>query len=108
MEKAKEKQPFLERMKQKWGLSSIFQVVLILIVFALTGMTVVWIRPIIFHFLGIDHANNWIKTVSYLILIFPMYQTLLLVYGFIFGQFTFFWEKEKKLLSAVIRLFSRS
>jgi hypothetical protein len=108
MEEAREKRPFLERMKQKWGLTSIFQVVLILIVFALTGMTVVWIRPIIFHVLGIDHANGWIKTACYLILVFPLYQVLLLVYGFIFGQFSFFWEKEKKLVNAVIRLFSRS
>ena len=108
MKEAGEKQPFLERMKKKWGLTSIFQVVLIMVVFALTGMTVVWIRPIIFHILGVDHANGWIKTVCYLILVFPLYQILLLVYGFMFGQFTFFWEKEKKLVNALIRLFSRS
>jgi len=108
MGEASKKQPFLERMKQKWGLTSLFQVVLILIVFALTGMTVVWIRPLIFNILGIDHANGWIKTVSYLILVFPLYQVLLLVYGFIFGQFSFFWEKEKKLVNALIRWFDRS
>ena len=108
MEEARQKQPFLERMKQKWGLTSIFQVVLILVVFSLTGMTVVWIRPIIFHILGIEHSNGWIKTVSYLLLVFPLYQVLLLVYGFIFGQFSFFWEKEKKLVNAVIRLFHRN
>lgn len=108
MEELNPKSSFLEKMKQKWGLTSIFQVVLILIVFALTGMTVVWLRPIIFHVLGIDHANSWIKTVCYLVLVFPLYQVLLLAYGFIFGQFSFFWEKEKKLMNAVIRLFDRS
>ena len=107
MEEAKQKQPFLERMKQKWGLNSIFQVVVILIVFALTGTTVVWLRPIIFQVIGIENADGWLKTISYLILVFPLYQVLLLAYGFIFGQFSFFWEKEKKLVNAVMRLFSR-
>ena len=82
MGEAKQKQPFLERMKEKWGLNSIFQVVLILIVFALTGMTVVWLRPIIFQVIGIENANGWLKTVSYLVLVFPLYQVLLLAYGF--------------------------
>ena len=108
MGEAKQKQPFLERMKEKWGLNSIFQVILILIVFALTGMTVVWLRPIIFQVIGIENANGWLKTISYLVLVFPLYQVLLLAYGFVFGQFSFFWEKEKKLVNAVIRLFSRS
>jgi hypothetical protein len=103
----KEKQSFLERMKQKWGLNSMFQVILILIVFALTGTTVVWIRPIIFKMLGIENASGWLKTISYLILVFPLYQVLLLIYGFIFGQFSFFWEKEKKLAKAVQKLFYR-
>ncbi len=108
MEEAQQKQSFLERMKKKWGLTSVFQVVIILVVFALTGMTVVWIRPIIFQVLGITNANGWLKTISYLVLVFPLYQVLLLAYGFVFGQFSFFWEKEKKLVNAVIRLFNRS
>jgi hypothetical protein len=108
MGEVENKQPYLKRMQEKWGLTSIFQVVLILIVFALTGMTVVWARPIIFHILGIEDASGWIKTVSYLVLVFPLYQCLLLVYGFVFGQFSFFWEKEKKLVKAVMRLFDRS
>ena len=85
-----EKLSFLERMKKKWGLNSLFQVVLIMIVFAATGMTVVLARPIIFKALGIEGANGWLKTVSYLALVFPLYQILLLAYGFIFGQFKYF------------------
>lgn len=99
------KQSFLERMKQKWGLNSILQVVLILIVFAITGTTVVWARPVIFKVIGIEQASGWVKTVSYLILVFPLYQVLLLSYGFVLGQFSFFWEKEKKLAKLVLRLF---
>ncbi len=101
------KQSFLERMKKKWGLNSMFQVVLVIIVFAFTGMTVVWARPIIFKVLGIENSSGWLKTISYLVLVFPLYQVLLLAYGFIFGQFKFFWEKEKKLARLVLRLFKK-
>lgn len=98
------RKPFLERMKEKWGLQSLFQVVIILIVFSATGMTVVFIRPLIFQLLGIENASGWLKTVSYLLLVFPLYQALLLGYGFIFGQFHFFWEKEKKLAHGILKL----
>ncbi len=95
---------FLERMKLKWGLTSLWQVVLILIVFAATGTTVLLIRPLIFELLGISDAKGWQKTVSYLLLVFPLYQLLLLAYGFLLGQFNFFWEKEKKLAKGVLKL----
>jgi len=42
----------------------------------------------------------WIDLVYYL-LILPVYQLFLLFYGFIFGQFRFFWEFEKKFLKRV-------
>lgn len=99
---------FLEKMKEKWGLNSLFQVVLILIVFALTGSSVLFLKGIIFKLLGIEHIGGWKGTALYLLLIFPLYQILLLVYGFIFGQFSFFWEKEKKMGRAIKRLFVKS
>ncbi|HCO85018.1 MAG TPA: diacylglyceryl transferase, partial [Arenibacter sp.] len=34
-----------------------------------------------------------------ILLIFPIYQFLLVIYGWLFGQFKFFWEFEKKMLS---------
>ena len=103
-EDSSNKKPFLERMKEKWGLKSLLQVILVLIVFAATGMTVVLIRPLIFKSLGIEDSSGWLKTISYLLLVFPLYQVLLLGYGFVFGQFEFFWEKEKKLAKSFLRL----
>ena len=101
-----EHESYLEKLKLKWGLKSIFQVILILIVFSLTGMTVVLIRPLIFDWFNYDDSTPmYIKAITYLLLIFPMYQILILVYGAIFGQFAFFWEKEKKLFKAITRPF---
>jgi len=36
-------------------------------------------------------------TILYYVLILPIYNVFLLIYGFIFGQFKFFWEYEKKM-----------
>ncbi len=93
-----------EGLKKRWGLKSATQVVLVLIVFSFTGFTVLFIKKPIFDFLGISHQTGWLYTVLYLLAILPMYQVLLLGYGFIFGQFKFFWEYEKKFFR---RIFGR-
>jgi hypothetical protein len=97
---------FLEKLKAKWGLGNLFQVVMLLIVFSLTGMTVVLIRPVLFSWFGFNEQTPfWIKTITYILLIFPLYQILILVYGTLLGQFSFFWEKEKKLFRAISKPF---
>lgn len=106
MREVKENQSFLEKLKQKWGLQSLLQVIMILLVFSFTGMTVVLIRPVIFAWFDYNEETPfWIKTLTYIVLIFPMYQILILVFGALLGQFSFFWEKEKKLFRAISRPF---
>ena len=101
-----QKESSLEKLKRKWGLKSLFQVVLVLIVFSLTGMTVVLIRPVIFSWFGFDGQTPFAtKSITYILLIFPMYQILILVYGALLGQFAFFWEKEKKLYNTIKKPF---
>lgn len=93
---------FLERLKSKWQLNSLLQVVLVLIVFALTGFTILFIKKPIFDFLGVsmERGGFW-KTVLYLLLVLPLYQVILLIWGFVFGQFRFFWEKEVQFLKRI-------
>lgn len=99
---------FLTRLQQKWGVDSLFQVFLILLTFSLAGSSVVFFRKLLFNALGFDASTAmWLKTVTYIVFIFPTYQVLILVYGTILGQFNFFWEKEKKLGRAIKRLFTR-
>jgi uncharacterized membrane-anchored protein len=94
---------FLEKLQSKWKLKSLFQVIIVLVVFALTGFTILFIKKPIFDFLGIsmDRGGFW-KTVLYLLLVLPLYQIILLFWGFIFGQFGFFWEKEKQFLRRIM------
>ena len=98
-----EKPGFLQRLQTKWKLNSLLQVVLVLIVFALTGFTILFIKKPIFDFLGVsmERGGFW-KTVLYLLLVLPLYQIILLMWGFVFGQFSFFWEKEKQFIRRII------
>lgn len=80
------------------------QVLLLLAVFTLSGSSVVWLRKGLFHLLGYDQATPLsIKTITYIAVIFPIYQILLLLYGFLLGQFSFFWQKEKKMIAWLLK-----
>ncbi|HBH25207.1 MAG TPA: hypothetical protein DDY13_17540 [Cytophagales bacterium] len=98
----------MTRIKVKWGIDSNLQIAVIFVVFALTGFSVVYFREWLFTFIGINHEPWYIKTFAWIILVFPSYQILLLFYGTIFGQFRFFWSKEKKMLLSIARLFKKS
>lgn len=86
-----------ERLKNKWGVKRDFDFVVILIVFAITGSTSAYLGKPALLYIGIDSSTVWyIKLPIYLLTITPIYQVLLLVFGFVFGQFGFFWNFEKR------------
>ena len=99
---------FLDKFKQKWGISSTVDIILIMLAFSLAGLSIVQVRVPVFHLLDIQDANMGIKTLVYLAIVFPAYQVFLLFYGFILGQFHFFWEKEKKMGRWIINLLSKN
>lgn len=86
--------------KQRWNIKSNWQLAVIFVVFAVTGSSAAYLSKPILAFLGISKGSvsGWIYYPLYIILIFPVYQVLLVGYGFIFGQFEFFWAFEKKML----------
>lgn len=87
----------LKKLKARWGIKSNFQIIIILIVFSVTGSAAVYVKKLIFHLLGIDADTSlWIKIPMYVLTILPAYQVLLLVFGALFGQFTFFYSFQKK------------
>ena len=101
-----DKPGFLQRLQTKWKLDSLFQVVLVLVVFACTGFTILFIKNPILDFFGVE-KGGFVNTLLYLLLVLPLYQIFLLIYGFIFGQFRFFWEKEKQIFRRIGGLFSK-
>ena len=95
---------WIEKLKSRWKLKSAWQVVIVLIVFACTGFTVLFLKKPLLTFLAGDEGNSTLATVLYYIFILPIYNILLLGYGFLFGQFSFFWDFEKRMME---RFFTR-
>ncbi len=75
------------------------QLIIIFIVFGITGsLSVVLGKYVLISIFGESFLNNDYYWFLRLILIFPIYQVLLIVVGASFGQFRYFWEIEKKIL----------
>ena len=89
-----------EKLKKRWGLKSSWQVLAILIVFASTGMTSLYVKEGLYFIAGIDQETpKWVRIIYRIFATFIAYQFLLLAFGWIFGQFHFFWGFEKRMLS---------
>ena len=91
----------MEKLKQRWGLTSNFQVLLIIIVFSINGSFAAFIAKPVTEFIGLsaETTNPWFFWPVRIILIFVIYQITLPLVGFFFGQFKFFWTFfTKKML----------
>lgn len=85
-----------DRLAKRWGVSSA-RVLIILLVFACTGFTVMFLkRPLVAWASGADGEQPLLFSVLYYVLILPFYNLVLLVYGALLGQFRFFWDFEKR------------
>ena len=98
-----------ERLKKKWGIESNFSFWMIMLTFTLAGLSIVQIRPLYWGLLGFteEHPSKLIKTITYILLVFPTYQISLIIFGTLLGQFKFFWAKEKKMLSFFAKPFRK-
>lgn len=93
----------MKKLKERWGIHSNFQVIVILVVFAVTGSTASYIGKPILNYLNItsETFNPFGYWTLRIILLFVMYQFLLVFFGWLFGQHKFFWNFEKKMLSRI-------
>ncbi|WP_395066473.1 DUF6787 family protein [Flavobacterium sp.] len=93
----------MSNFKQRWNITSSWQFFVIMIVFAITGSSAAVIAKPILKFLGISKETHHILLylLLYILIIFPVYQLLLVFFGFLFGQFKFFWAFEKKMLRSL-------
>lgn len=93
----------MEKLKARWGISSNLQLLIVFIVFGVTGSSSVFVGTPILNYLDITkvNLNDFVYYLLKIILIFPVYQILLLFFGFISGQFAFFWKFEKRMLTSL-------
>ena len=97
---------WIKHLQTKWQVS-LFQCFIILLVFSLAGSAVVRLKTPILNLILPKESPLWISILTYLIVIFPLYQILLIFFGTILGQFSFFWDKEKKLFKAIVKIITR-
>lgn len=87
-----------KRLQGKWGVST-RQFWILFIVFGLTGTTTAMLTRYITGWLGMDESSFWLwKLLLRVGMLLFGYQVILLAYGFLLGQWAFFWKYEKKLL----------
>ena len=86
--------------KERWGITSNWQLAVIFVVFAITGSLSVKLAVPVTQFIGLDKATTspWIFWPIRIVLIIPIYQVLLVGVGALFGQHKYFWRFEKKIL----------
>ena len=91
---------YLQGFKQRWGIHSNWQLGVIILVFAVTGSVAVALAESITRILGLQAATTpaWLFWPVRIVLIFPLYQLLLIGVGTLFGQHRFFWAFEKTML----------
>jgi folate-dependent phosphoribosylglycinamide formyltransferase PurN len=87
------------KLQQKWKVTGP-QLVLILCTFAVTGSLTAFISRSITSWVGFDEQTLfiWKLLLRLSILVFG-YQVIILIVSFFFGQFKFFWNYEKKILT---------
>ncbi len=95
------KKGWVQKLQARWNVSAT-QVFIILLVFACTGFTVMFLKKPVVSFFVEDGEKSILFSVIYYIFILPIYNLILLIYGFIFGQFKFFWAFEKRFFRRII------
>lgn len=75
----------IDRIKKKWGIENNFQFIVILIVFAVTGSASAGISGPIADYFELDNLHVLLYWPIRLLIVFPIYQILLIWFGFVFG-----------------------
>ena len=92
-----------DRLEKKWNVNYRWELITIFFVFAITGSSSIYIgRPII-KMAGItkDNLPVFAYWLIYILIGFIFYQVLLVAIGWLFGQYKFFWNFEKKMLRRI-------
>lgn len=89
-----------KKLEHKWILTYRWEMIRVFIVFAITGSSSVFVGRPIMKVIGItkENLNPFIYWILFIIIGLIFYQILLVSFGWLFGQFNFFWEFEKKML----------
>ena len=91
------------KFKLKYSIESNSQLVIIFVVFGITGSTSAYISEPLMEFININKSelNIFVYWIIRVLIITFVYQIILLLVAYVFGQFKFFWNFEKKMLKKI-------
>ena len=89
-----------KKLEKKWELTYRWEMIRVFIVFAITGSSSAIIGRPFLKIVGItnDNLQPVLYWVLYVLISFICYQFLLITIAWLFGQFKFFWNFEKKMI----------
>lgn len=91
-----------EGLKKRWKVNDNWQFAVIFLVFAITGSSAAKITgPLLKFFTVFKEMNPWAFNGVYIIATLVFYQFLLVFFGWLFGEFDFFWNFVKKILKSL-------
>jgi len=97
----------VKKLMTRWEVETAWQVMVILIIFTITGMSALYVKQLAFVWVGIaDTTPLWIRASCWFAFVLPSYQVLFLFYGFLLGQFDFVWRFEKNSFQKIKNLFT--
>ncbi|WP_136666700.1 DUF6787 family protein [Flavobacterium sp. H122] len=93
----------MNKLKERWGITSNFQLVVIFLVFAINGSLSAKISSYLMELLGLSKENlHWLPYyIILLVLVFPLYPFMLMAFGYLFGQSEFFFKFGKRMLKSM-------
>lgn len=94
------------KLEKKWQVKYKWEMIAIFLVFAVTGSASARVSGPLLEYVGFERiifSSEWFWSVLYwsirILIIFPIYQILLIIVGTLFGQYKFFRSFEEKMLS---------
>lgn len=90
-----------KKLYSRWGVTYRWELVAIFLAFAVTGSTAGRLSIPLMDLIGLgkDVTTGWIYWPVRILLIFPIYQVLLVIFGWLFGQYAFFKAFATKMVS---------
>ena len=97
----------MKKIRSFFKVESNYQLFVVNLVFAITGTSSLFVADYILDMLLITQENydNFFYWITRIILILPIYQILLIIFGILFGEFSYFWKMEKKTLNKIRSIF---
>ncbi len=91
----------MKKLKNRWGITSNFQLLIIILVFAINGSLSAKISAALLDTFGIyrENTNIALYYIVLLVLVLPLYPFMLIAFGYLFGQSKFFYPFGKKMIT---------